>query len=219
MVEQGVCRCIIELLRMPHTQIQRCAVISIASLAMGDEELPKVHLQQESSIELLLPLTNNDDIDSQRTSLFALGSLCEHDQVKQHFIVTVRGLEILAAQGIPQEIESQRNTAYILALSAESHEYHDTMSRCGCFGMLIALAAVDDRECQEYCAFALAHLASVADYQTRLVREGALRPLVSMMVAHAEAQHYAGLALLKLADNYENHMKIAEEGEKKKTNK
>ena len=41
---------------------------------------------------------------------------------------------------------------------------------------------------------------------------GALRPLVSMMAVEAEPRHYAGLALLKLADNFENHIRIAEEG-------
>merc|ERR1712100_808906 len=41
---------------------------------------------------------------------------------------------------------------------------------------------------------------------------GCLRPLVSMMGVNAEPRHYAGLALLKLADNFNNHIKIAEEG-------
>ncbi|CAN0590644.1 unnamed protein product, partial [Ectocarpus sp. 12 AP-2014] len=41
-----------------------------------------------------------------------------------------------------------------------------------------------------------------------LVELGALRPLVSMMAVEAEPRHYAGLALLKLADNFENHIRI-----------
>ena len=32
------------------------------------------------------------------------------------------------------------------------------------------------------------------------------------MAGNAEPRHYAGLALLKLADNFENHLRIAEEG-------
>jgi len=44
------------------------------------------------------------------------------------------------------------------------------------------------------------------------VELGAVRPLVSMMASNAEPRHYAGLALLKLADNFENHLRIAEEG-------
>lgn len=33
-----------------------------------------------------------------------------------------------------------------------------------------------------------------------------------MLASEAEPRHYAGLALLKLADNFENHLRIAEEG-------
>jgi|TARA_B110000208_G_scaffold55832_1_gene73292 hypothetical protein len=46
----------------------------------------------------------------------------------------------------------------------------------------------------------------------RLVEAGALRPLVAMMSVHAQPRHYAGLALLKLADNFESHQQIAQEG-------
>ncbi len=41
---------------------------------------------------------------------------------------------------------------------------------------------------------------------------GGVRPLVSIMAQHSEARHWAALALLKLADNFNNHITIAEEG-------
>ncbi len=41
---------------------------------------------------------------------------------------------------------------------------------------------------------------------------GALGPLIAMAEAETQSQQYAGLALLKLADNFENHPRIAEEG-------
>merc|ERR1719240_2272917 len=74
------------------------------------------------------------------------------------------------------------------------------------------MASLEDIECQEYAAFALAHLASNRDLQVRLVELGALTPLVAMMAVMAEPRHYAGLALLKLADNFENQVAIAKEG-------
>jgi hypothetical protein len=67
---------------------------------------------------------------------------------------------------------------------------------------------MEDVECQEYAAFALAHIASNRDYQVILV----VRPLVAMLSSDAEPRYYAGFALLKLADNFENHLRIAEEG-------
>jgi len=71
---------------------------------------------------------------------------------------------------------------------------------------------LQDIECQEYAAFSLAHLSSNRDYQVILVNIGAVKPLVAMLSSDAEPRHYAGLALLKLADNFENHLKIAEDG-------
>ena len=38
---------------------------------------------------------------------------------------------------------------------------------------------------------------------------GGVRPLVAMMATNSDSQHYAALALLKLADNFENHVTIA----------
>ncbi len=41
---------------------------------------------------------------------------------------------------------------------------------------------------------------------------GALGPLIAMAEAETQSKQYAGFALLKLADNFENHVRIAEEG-------
>lgn len=71
------------------------------------------------------------------------------------------------------------------------------------------LAGDVDEECQEYAAFALAFLASNRDLQRPLVELGALTPLVKLMATQAEPRQYAALAVLKLADNFENHVAIA----------
>ena len=62
------------------------------------------------------------------------------------------------------------------------------------------------------CTYVLKYACACVRSQTRIVEAGALKPLVAMMSVHAEPRHYAGLALLKLADNFENHIAIAEEG-------
>ncbi len=41
---------------------------------------------------------------------------------------------------------------------------------------------------------------------------GALAPLIAMAEMETQPQQYAGVALLNLADNFENHTRIAEEG-------
>ena len=73
----------------------------------------------------------------------------------------------------------------------------------------MALASLVDEECQDYGAFTLAFLANNKSFQVPLVKMGGVRPLVSMMATNSESQHYAALSLLKLADNFENHVTIA----------
>ena len=77
---------------------------------------------------------------------------------------------------------------------------------------IVALASLVDEECQDYGAFTLAFLANNKSFQVPLVKMGAVRPLVSMMETSSQARHFAALALLKLADNFENHVQIASEG-------
>ncbi len=48
--------------------------------------------------------------------------------------------------------------------------------------------------------------------QVRLVQLGALAPLIAMAEMETRPQQYAGVALLKLADSFENHTRIAQEG-------
>merc|ERR1712070_660390 len=109
-------------------------------------------------------------------------------------------------------MEVRRAAGYFLARLCENVEFHSELSKEGALEMVVSMASLEDIECQEYAAFALAHLASNRDLQVRLVELGALKPLVSMMAVMAEPRHYAGLALLKLADNFENHVAIAKEG-------
>jgi len=110
------------------------------------------------------------------------------------------------------DIEVKRNVAYILALLCESIAFHDDLIRDGGLDDIINLATLEDEECQEMMAFGLAHLSSNRDLQVQIVEAGALRPLVAMLSTNAEPRHYAGLALLKLADNFANHQRIAAEG-------
>ena len=73
----------------------------------------------------------------------------------------------------------------------------------------MALASLVDEECQDYGAFTLAFLANNKSFQVPLVKMGGVRPLVSMMAKDSESKHYVALSLLKLADNFENHVTIA----------
>ena len=166
------------------------------------------------SEEGLLPvmaLTESSDLECCRIAIYCLGSLAETEEVKNK-LLDIGTLPKIVAQSKNPDIEMKRNCGYLFALLAEDMDAHDDIVREGGMESIIALASIEDVECQEYATFCLAHLASNRQYQVPLVKQGALRPLVTMMSVGSEPCHYAGLALLKLADNFENHVSIAEEG-------
>ena len=80
-------------------------------------------------------------------------------------------------------LEIKRAAAYYFARLAESVECHAKLAKDGALAKIIQIASLEDVECQEVSAFALAHLASDRDLQVPLVTLGALKPLVAMMSA------------------------------------
>ena len=150
-------------------------------------------------------------LDCQFAAVYALGSLAENPEVMQRLVDlgAIRRVAAIVSQG---NVEVKRAAAYFFARLAENVALHATLDADDAVDAVIFLAALEDTQCQEIAAFALAHLASDRGLQVRLVQYGALRPLVAMMGVQTSPRHYAGLALLKLADNFNNHATIATEG-------
>ncbi|KAG6974314.1 hypothetical protein JG688_00003126 [Phytophthora aleatoria] len=212
LIEEGAVPPLIDLLRYPSADVQLCGCLALNALALGKQSVTKVSVMQSGGLLPLLALLASTDEECVRCALYCLGSLAESKDVLQK-LVELGTLAHVIALTKCIDTETLRNCGYILALVVEQQtDYHDDLYREGGLDAAIALACVEDMECQEYATFTLAHLASNREYQVRLVERGALRPLIAMMSVHAEPRHYAGLALLKLADNYENHLRIAEEG-------
>merc|ERR1711988_962540 len=165
----------------------------------------------EKGLEPLIDLVNGDDIEIVSATIYALGSLAENDDVKAK-LVELSAVEAVIKQMLVGDIEVKRASGYFVATLCQQVEFHDDLARAGVLEAVISLSVMEDIECQEYAAFSLAHLSSNREYQVPLVQAGAVKPLVAMLASEAEPRHYAGLALLKLADNFENHLRIAEEG-------
>jgi hypothetical protein len=189
------------------------------SIVLGIEVAPKAAALTEGAVIALLSVLGRDRdrsaLDPARelltASIFCLGSLCEHEDVRLAF-VELGGLPLVVQHLQLGDMEVKRAAGYTLATIAEQVEFHGDIESAGGLPALISLALLEDIEAQEYAAFAIAHLATNRALQVPLVQQGVVRPLVTMLSSDAEPKHYAGLALLKLADNFENHLRIAEEG-------
>merc|ERR1719152_617207 len=199
------------MVRFPDTDMQRCSSLAVNAVALGPQGVTKTSVMHEEGLLPLMALVDGNDQDCIRAGVYALGTLCEDDEVKAR-IVELGAITSVVHRAAEGDIEVKRAAGYFLSRLAENLEFHDDLVANDALPAVINLATLEDMECQEYAAFALAHLSSNRNLQVQLVELGALKPLVSMMAVQAEPRHYAGLALLKLADNFENHVAIAKEG-------
>jgi hypothetical protein len=197
--------------RFPEARMQLCAALALNAIALGPQKITKMAISREQGLEPLLNLLKSHDEECVFAGTYILGSLAEDAEVQAQ-LVDLGSIPALVAVVGDANLEIKRAAAYYFARLAESVECHAKLAKDGALAKIIQIASLEDVECQEVSAFALAHLASDRDLQVPLVTLGALKPLVAMMSIQAEPRHYAGLALLKLADNFENHVAIAQEG-------
>ncbi|CCI42216.1 unnamed protein product [Albugo candida] len=207
MIEKGLVGPLIDLLRSPHPHVQLCGSLALNLVVLGIDDGLKVAVMEQNAFPPLGALVHSAHVECVKSALYCIGTLCENRIVlkafDEHDLTST--ITDLARHS---DTEIQRSCGYMLALWAE----HDYEFQEATINASISLAEVQDRECQDYASFILAHLSSNRQYQPLLLRGGALGPLIAMVTKEPYPKHYAGLALLQLADNYENHLQIVEKG-------
>ncbi|KAL3789162.1 hypothetical protein HJC23_012251 [Cyclotella cryptica] len=210
-IESGFVRPLLEAITYPDVNLRQCALLALNSVSLGESERAKELIFQENGLSRLLTLVGTEDAESIHAGIFLLGTLAENMNIRDA-MVTTDCVQLLTKKSSMGSIEIKRAVAYLFSVLSECPDYHDRIRGGGALESIIALASLVDDECQDYGAFTLAFLANNKSFQIQLVKLGAVRPLVSMMANNLGSKHYASLALLNLADNFENHITIAEEG-------
>ncbi len=210
-VETGFLRPLVKMLKYPDNEIRQCIALALSALVIGENDHIKLILKNElhdlNDWCSFLESCNDECIHH---GVHIIGSLLESNNLRDS--VTRDCISFVSKVATSTTIEVKRVCGYIFSLLVENKHYHDNIQAVGALQQIVDLAGLVDDECQLYGAFSLVHLAGNRDLQVPLVQLGAVRHLVAMMSTESEPRHYAGLALLKLADNFENHIAIAEEG-------
>jgi len=216
----GFVRSLLEVTSYPDLKLRNCALLALSSLVSSTEPKTKHRIVEENGLSSLLStLKSCKDDESDHACIYLLGALAEEADILKA-IVDMNSFLPLVVQKLEAagSIETKRSAAYFLALLSEYQECHQRLKEANALESVVALISLVDEECQCYGAFALALLAKNKSFQVPLTKMGGVRPLVSIMVKHSDARHWsyarhwAALALLKLADNFNNHITIAEEG-------
>ena len=210
-IDSGFVLPLIETITYPDLRMRQCALLALNSIALGDLLETKECVFKENVLPSLLELIKSTDDECIHAGLFLLGTLGEKMDIRD-VLAKTDCLHLVAGTIKAGPIENKRAASYFLSLLSECPEYHDNIRHAGCLESAVTVASLVDTECQDYGAFVLAFLANNKSFQVPLVKMGAVRPLVAMMATNSDSQHHAAMALLKLADNFENHVTIAEEG-------
>ena len=212
-LNSGLLYNIIKALQYPDIKMKQCSSLAFNSLIIFNKDLiESLMVEIESHLpETLFSILGTPDDECIHNAVYALGSLIENDTICQRF-VDCGCIKSILDNKSSSSIEIKRACGYFFSVLVEYTEFHQEMANFGALRYIVHLASLVDIQCQLYASFCLVILASNPNFQVDLVNLGAVRHLVSMMTTELESQHYAGLALLKLADNFENHVKIAEEG-------
>ncbi len=207
-VDIGFVRPLIETITYPDARICHCALLALNGIALGEVAETKEIVLKENGLASLFERIKTSEIESISSGIYLLGSLAENTKIRKT-LMEMDCLRIIVEKSSLVPIQIKQAAAYFLCILSESPEYHDEILRAGALESAVALTSLVDKECQDYGSLTLAFLANNKSFQIPLVKMGAVRPLVAVIEANSDSKYYAALALVKLADNFENHITIA----------
>jgi hypothetical protein len=212
MINRGVFDLILDALRYPDVSMKQCASLLMNTLLLGDTDIVKLKFyDNRHGIRLVMSLLDSADDECIHNAVYIIGSLIENRNLRKT-IVDLDGISHVTRIFSSSSVQVKRVCGYIYSILSEEKEYHSLLKNTDAIQNAVNLAGMVDEECQFYGSFALFHLASNPDLQKSIAGMGAVRNLVSILATEASTRHCAGLTLLRLADNFENHIIIAEEG-------
>jgi hypothetical protein len=208
-IDNGFVRPLIEMMSYPDLRMRQCALLALNGIVLGELPETKERVFRENGLPSLLDLIKTNDDECIHAGLYMLGTLGENMKIRDVLVKMDCLQTVLEKASVVSTIDMKRAAGYFLSLLAECPECHVGIRHVGGLEAAVAFASLVDEECQVYGVFTLAFLASNKSLQVPLVKMGGVRPLVAMMATNSDSQHYAAHALLKLADNFENHVTIA----------
>ena len=208
-IDIGFVRPLIETISYPDLRMRQCALLALNGIALGEIPETKERVFKDNGLPSLLDIIKTNDDACIHAGLYMLGTLGENVKIRDVLVKLDCLQTVLEKASVGSAIEIKRAAGYFLSLLAERPECHDGIRHVGGLEAAVAFASLVDEECQDYGAFTLAFLADNKSFQVPLVKMGGVRPLVAMMATNSDSQHYAAQALIKLADNFENHVTIA----------
>lgn len=188
-----------------NVDLQRSAALTFAEITERD-----VREVDRDTLEPILFLLQNPDIEVQRAASAALGNLAVNTENKVS-IVLLGGLAPLIRQMMSPNVEVQCNAVGCITNLATHEENKAKIARSGALGPLTRLAKSKDMRVQRNATGALLNMTHSDDNRQQLVNAGAIPVLVHLLSSHdVDVQYYCTTALSNIAVDQANRQKLAQ---------
>lgn len=188
-----------------NVDLQRSAALTFAEITERD-----VREVDRDTLEPILFLLQNPDIEVQRAASAALGNLAVNTDNKVS-IVLLGGLAPLIRQMMSPNVEVQCNAVGCITNLATHEENKAKIARSGALGPLTRLAKSKDMRVQRNATGALLNMTHSDDNRQQLVNAGAIPVLVALLSSHdVDVQYYCTTALSNIAVDQANRQKLAQ---------
>lgn len=186
-----------------NVDLQRSASLTFAEITERD-----VREVDRDTLEPILFLLQNPDLEVQRAASAALGNLAVNTENKVA-IVLLGGLAPLIRQMMSPNVEVQCNAVGCITNLATHEDNKAKIARSGALGPLTRLAKSKDMRVQRNATGALLNMTHSDDNRQQLVNAGAIPVLVSLLSSNdVDVQYYCTTALSNIAVDGNNRKKL-----------
>ncbi|KAK3995614.1 armadillo-type protein [Cladorrhinum sp. PSN332] len=192
-----------------NVDLQRSASLTFAEITERD-----VRAVDRYTLEPILHLLNNPDIEVQRAASAALGNLAVNTENKV-LIVELGGLNSLIQQMGSSNVEVQCNAVGCITNLATHETNKAKIATSGALTPLTKLAKSKDMRVQRNATGALLNMTHSDENRQELVNAGAIPVLVHLLSSQdVDVQYYCTTALSNIAVDATNRQKLAESEER-----
>ncbi|GAB1314290.1 Vacuolar protein 8 [Madurella fahalii] len=190
-----------------NIDLQRSASLTFAEITERD-----VRAVDRYTLDPILFLLENSDIEVQRAASAALGNLAVNILAENKvLIVQLGGLQPLIRQMMSPNVEVQCNAVGCITNLATHEDNKAKIARSGALGPLTRLAKSKDMRVQRNATGALLNMTHSDENRQQLVNAGAIPVLVQLLSSSdVDVQYYCTTALSNIAVDAANRRKLAE---------
>jgi hypothetical protein len=216
LIEQGILRPLIFLMRFPDPEIQRYSSLAVAGLALGTGNQNKIRIVQEGAMRPLVDLLKFPDEEVQLSSCLAVNAITLGVEVMpKASCLSEGGIEALLE--IARREHYSRNilnaSVYCLGSVCEQDDCKLRFVEQHGIQTVVRHIMIGDMEMKRAGAYCIATVCEQIEFHGDLDREGALQAIISLaLLEDIECQEYAAFSLAHLASNRDLQVKLVNLG-------